>query len=253
MPLPTKTQTSLPVWIPLPTLTPNDAEKLVRDLLINNGGCRLPCWWGINPGETSWQEANQFLVTFATKIEQGTSGVIVENGTTYDVTDYSVIYDNNEIVVSVGLFIRDDIVNTIYAGSDITTSNYQVDQLLSEYGKPDKVLIKTYTNTPGLGLPFRLVLFYKDYKILAFYEFEAQIEGNYLRGCPQRTNPWLRLGQADKKWTDEAIDLAISGPDSPNPLRPLEEVTNMSIDDFYETFKNPESKSCIVTPMEYWP
>src|SRR5688572_13990138 len=44
-----------------PTMTTDEAKRLVRDLLENNAGCKLPCWWGITPGKTTWSEARQIL------------------------------------------------------------------------------------------------------------------------------------------------------------------------------------------------
>jgi hypothetical protein len=43
------------------TLDSEEAQKLVQKLLENNGGCKLPCWWGITPGKTTWAEARQIL------------------------------------------------------------------------------------------------------------------------------------------------------------------------------------------------
>jgi hypothetical protein len=54
-PLSTRTPT-LP-----PTLTAPERIGKFRELLITNLGCRLPCWWGMTPGESLWTDANQFL------------------------------------------------------------------------------------------------------------------------------------------------------------------------------------------------
>jgi hypothetical protein len=250
----TLTQTPISTWTPLPTLPTSEAADLVQDLLTKNSGCRLPCWWGITPGETSWQEAQQFLTTFATRIGQGQSGVIVEDGMTYEVTNYSVTYRIKDVSEGGGVSFstRNGIISTIYVGTNSTLQSYQLYQLLSEYGIPEKVLINTYNNSPSDFLPFSLALFYSNYRILASFEFEAKKEGKYLRGCPQTIGPFLQLWRPDRIWTVQDIELAVSGPDSTNPLRPLGEVTNMSIDDFYETFKNPENKSCIETPADFW-
>jgi hypothetical protein len=43
-----------PTWTPLPAVPPATADAIVEDLLKNNAGCRLPCWWGVVPGETQW-------------------------------------------------------------------------------------------------------------------------------------------------------------------------------------------------------
>ena len=36
-------------WTPLPDLTIDEARENLRNLLETNGGCDLPCWWGITP------------------------------------------------------------------------------------------------------------------------------------------------------------------------------------------------------------
>jgi hypothetical protein len=52
-PTPTATYTPRPTvtpsLTPLPTLDPDAAATLVLELLDNNGGCSLPCWWGATP------------------------------------------------------------------------------------------------------------------------------------------------------------------------------------------------------------
>ena len=52
-----------------PTMAPEDAMEFVLELMENNGGCHLPCWWGqIVPGVTRWEDAKSFLETFASDI-----------------------------------------------------------------------------------------------------------------------------------------------------------------------------------------
>jgi len=33
-----------------------------------NVECRLPCWWGVLPGKTSWQNAEKYLSSITTSI-----------------------------------------------------------------------------------------------------------------------------------------------------------------------------------------
>jgi hypothetical protein len=56
MPAPTPkppTPTVPPSPTLVPTLTADQEQALVLDLLQNNAGCRLPCWWGFTPGKTT--------------------------------------------------------------------------------------------------------------------------------------------------------------------------------------------------------
>ncbi len=51
---------------PVSTFSPTEASARLQDLLKTNAGCRLPCWWGITPGKTTWDEAEEYLKTFTT-------------------------------------------------------------------------------------------------------------------------------------------------------------------------------------------
>lgn len=48
---------------PLPTLSDAQAEALALDLLKNNRGCDLPCWWGFVPGVTRPDEARDYFLS----------------------------------------------------------------------------------------------------------------------------------------------------------------------------------------------
>jgi len=63
-------RTPTPSFTPLPRLSPSEAVQLVNELDRTNGGCELPCWWGITPGESSWGETKHFLQSFAVEITE---------------------------------------------------------------------------------------------------------------------------------------------------------------------------------------
>jgi hypothetical protein len=57
------------------------------------------------------------------------------------------------------------------------------------------------------------------------------------------------------EWTDEDIDRMSLGEDMSGKylrLKPIEEVTSMTIESFYKTFNNPQKTKCIDTPSKYW-
>jgi hypothetical protein len=46
------------------TMTPVNLlsrEQQLTQTYETNGGCKLPCYWGITPGETSWDVASMFV------------------------------------------------------------------------------------------------------------------------------------------------------------------------------------------------
>ncbi len=74
--LATSSATSVPSFSPLPTYSPtseftptvaptlpiDQAQVELLEMLSNNGGCQLPCLWGIVPGKSTYQEAQAILL-----------------------------------------------------------------------------------------------------------------------------------------------------------------------------------------------
>lgn len=59
-PAPTATTEPIATALPSPTVTPTLSEEealaYFQELFKDNGGCELPCWWGITPGVTTEEE-----------------------------------------------------------------------------------------------------------------------------------------------------------------------------------------------------
>ncbi|HSG43771.1 MAG TPA: hypothetical protein VLA72_11500 [Anaerolineales bacterium] len=70
-PYPTITLTPTIIWISLSTLPVQEAQAGVKELLETNGGCELPCWWGIAPNYIPWFEVVHFLPPMITRVGQG--------------------------------------------------------------------------------------------------------------------------------------------------------------------------------------
>src|SRR3972149_2562983 len=170
---------------PLPTMDSIEALKYVQNLFLTNGGCRLPCWWGVEPGKTGGNEAKRFLTTFIKRIGQGESLTITEGGETYFTTNYSAYFDvnNHEEEGRIIFDLKNEIVAVITVDPVGTELAYALPKLLTAYGKPKDVYILTYQHAPFPFIPFSLVLFYQDQGILAYYELEAQRNGEDVEAC----------------------------------------------------------------------
>lgn len=244
-PLPT------PTWVALPTLQPDQAQALVLDLLENNTGCQLPCWWGFTPGQTSWQTAQSFLNTFASRISGGGS---------FKLSSYTVKIDVPEDVQPGAKLVqeytvRNGIIEMIATDAG-DSFRYTLPELLTSHGQPAEVWIRTFKETPGSTLPFHLVLVYSQQGIMAHYYDTAEKKDDQLQGCPQGSGyrPLLWLWSSDQKMTFmEAAKKAVRfGLDEAQYYRPLEEATGMAIETFYQTFKDPTNTTCLETPSEMW-
>jgi hypothetical protein len=249
MPSPPTPAQMLPTPTPLSTLSKQEAIVKVEHLLVDNGGCRLPCWWGITAGETSWAEAYQFLATF-TEVKQWSTKTVVRNGSTLIKANYDVYYQTPERRVGIGFNIRGDEIYLIIAGA----TRFIISTLLTEYGLPEDIFIHTAASVPEEYPPFILALFYRDLRILAVYNFETKRNGNYLLGCQtdKSSHAQLFLWSVDEIWTDQRIQDVVVGPDPNFPLQRFQDVTAMDIENFYQVFKYPDTDTCVQTLLDKW-
>ncbi|MEJ2710390.1 MAG: hypothetical protein P8074_22455 [Anaerolineales bacterium] len=248
----TATIISSPTWTPLATLVPEKALSFTEDLMRENAGCTLPCWWGIIPGKTSWVEAEHFMRSFATSIGQGDKPRDQENGETILVTNYSVDYHTQNGLGIVGFVVRSGKVTKITVGPYGTHSFYPLHKFLTIYGKPREIYLHTFSDSWGDGLlPFDIAMFYPDQGIAFVYHLQGEkVDGN-VRGCIDTiSDPSLYL------WKPGTVigfeDVHVRGLDSVNE-KSLETATELDIDTLYEASTTSDNPICIETPAELWP
>lgn len=265
-PTPSPTSTTLPTSTPVPTRTPtptplptlpaDQAQALMLDLFRNNAGCRLPCWWGITPGQTPWETAQRFLATFASGIAQGSSAEHHFN-TVYLIVPTEIYPHVVEFypVLTQDYDVIDGIVEVIEVEPGLVP-NYDLSEFLKAYGSPTEVWLRTYNQAREGDLQFDVVLFYPQQGILARYATQAQVVGSRIRGCPQQ-KPAAILAL----WSPERV-LTFSEATSQTgdirneewwPYRPLPEATGMDEATFYQTFQRSNNSTCLETPADLWP
>lgn len=235
------------------TLTADKERSRVLDLLQNNAGCQLPCWWGFTPGKTLWQTAQAFFASLGKRTNESDFRSLP--GTIIYTLKFGVSDQTNQDYVSQHYIVRDGIIEMIWANTG-DSQRYMLPQLLTNYGQPTDIWLRTYRNVREGELPFFLVLFYPQQGIMAMYVDSAERQGEKVRKCPQQTGSVLWLWSPDRKMTLE--DIARNGvefgpvEDLPN-YRRLEEATGISVGKFYETFKSVNNRTCIETAADLWP
>lgn len=149
---------------PMATLTVDTEQALVLELLNSNAGCRLPCWWGITPGRTTWEAANAYFASLGKTpgLYQGES-----------FTNYSVQFGVPEHDMKVGevFNVSNGLVDLISVSSKVVHNGevvfedeqqradwhrYMLPELLATYGQPTEVYIWTMQAAPapaGIPLP----------------------------------------------------------------------------------------------------
>ena len=233
---------------PSVTVLPTDeAPKMVQELLENNAGCRLPCWWGIVPGKTTWVEARHFLESFAVYIGE-TGGVRVPLPSPYSDATY----------MEQGYFINNGIVENIRIYNFNLAPNYYLPKFLENYGQPSEVWIQTFSQEEIGQWNFTYYLFYIDKGILIEYGLatsieDAIIDGNLQNCLKYAESPLIYLWspEQNKMSFQEAKHKFIPSANLPEPMS-LMDATGMDVKTFFETFKNPDASACIQTPKDLW-
>lgn len=233
---------------PISTFSPTEASSRLQDLLKTNAGCRLPCWWGITPGKTTWDEAEEYLKTFtALSTTQGSNELFAINAylplSKEKGTLSHTYYIKNNIVIGIDAFVY-DWMPLLYL------SNF-----LTEYGPPDEAFVRTFRYDENGSQPYQIDLFYGKLGVLLEYSGGTpNTVGEKIQNCFDNLySPFIYIWSSDTPMTSrEAIDALLNTQSMPYPI-PLDEATGMDVITFYEAFKSPNSTTCLETPAELWP
>jgi len=260
---------------PIPTLPVEQARAKLLELLANNGGCRLPCLWGITPGKSTYQEAQAILAPLQ-GISNSTGfrtegGSITPRYTAGDLilfTNASFNIDplsDNQIVSYLTFDAKEsqDLSDGYLPVYDSKTfgerlSPYMLPGILSELGRPASVTLHTYGKQITGSGGFEIVILYPEQGIFVHYTTQMETVEINVRGCPANAQVELNLypsgnTEAFAKSLSEINWGAFVLPEPINDShwKPIEKATAMSVEQFYETFRQPTDK-CIETPVKGW-
>lgn len=236
--------------LPIPTLTVTPEAVLnPAELLLSNGDCRLPCWWGIVPGETDWASAAALLAPYSVRIAP-----YERTGYTY-YTAYLINPEQpSEHTINVDLAVWDDTVQLISAlgetGSELTPS-----VVMGTYGIPDEVWLRTFSDIREGYLDFAVVLAYLEQGFLFEYGSQGTLDGEDVIGCIRNQQGSLELLVWDPKLGlnfTEASKIGLSGTVTAEFLA-LETATGVTLREFYNDFGPEGSEVCLRTPRPLWP
>lgn len=233
--------TPTPSFTPIPTLSKSEARQKISSLVRDNGGCYLPCWWGITPGKTSLFEAYQYLKSLNV-------GIAKPNN-----SSQAFGYNFSESLEGGGLIVNEDQkITLLVIDPNASKHSFQLHQIISNYGKPDNIFIKTDTCTLDNIPPFVLVLLYSNKHFLVIYDFNAKIISGSVSGCPRGIAPKVYIWSSDQIVSEKEIEYWALGGDPSTKLRPLNIATDLTIDTFYQMFIDQNKLNCIQTPIDIW-
>jgi hypothetical protein len=274
--IPTQKPIATSTLLPFPTVTPvlsiEDAQKILLELLANNGGCRLPCLWGITPGKSTYQES-QTIFNQLSMLSDRTS-FLPEGGTISPIyTDGNLMLrintgfnidtlSDNQVVKRVGFQARalkrdnngsSELFDWPFFSKQL--DYYMLPNILSEYGSPTTVMLSTMAKLPSSGVPggFKILLLYPDQGILVNYTMQMQLAGENIIGCPSNAHVEFELfpsGQADLFF--DLLEPSGWSQIIQKTYKSIDEVTSMTKEDFYQIFSQ-RLDECILTPANLWP
>ena len=258
LPTPTKqlpTFTSTPSPYPTPptprpttAMLPEEVNEYVRELLLKNNGCKLLCFWGITLGETTWDEDEELVMPFAYSIFPPDPGMDPASAYVYIRVDKNLYPDEFN---RLRFLMLGGVVMEIQGGTGLVQS-YNISEFLMTYGKPSEIHLGTWVSKRSLpDYPFKYYLYYPDLGIMAGYWATTNVSEDLVIGCPtNELPPWLNLWEPEK--FQSFFDLArLNDPGTEEKYFPdLEDATGMSVEEFYETFIDPESEACFEVPLE---
>jgi len=243
----------------IPTLPIDQANFKFLELLANNGNCQLPCVWGITPGQSSYIDAQNILVPLSS----------ISNFTDLSTSpgDISPMYTDGDNILAARmafLFSMNGVINHITFQIGIMASssefskkieNYTLQNILSQHGNPTKVMLSTMAKLPSSGVPdtFKILLLYPDQGILVNYTMQMQIVGENIMGCPSDSSAEFELyasGQSNSFF--DFLEPTGWPQIIENTYKPIDEVTAMTKDDFYQLFSE-QTEECVLTPASLWP
>lgn len=271
----TPTATSTLTLTTLPTLSPEQAQAVILDWLENNGDCRLPCIWRLEPGETTTEmrrdllalfgqvQGDNFLISRRSEDRNpGAIGYAYQSDSSHYLFVHLDFYEEGGRVKYLSLF-TDSTENDIRMFDDADykrlTRYYSLSQILTNYGQPSDIYLATWPYDPFTKSdyePFIIVLVYSELGFRVEYVFEAEKLDDKIIGCP--ANSVLTITTWQPKADISLQEIASIGigyefnKSSFKYFKPIDEVTSMDIDKFYNSFIIQGEETCITTPAEIW-
>lgn len=233
-------------------------QEIVIQLLLDNGGCDWPCWWGIIPGQTSWESASGYLSGFAESLKL----YQVRHKIWWYYGKFHVSVEGEEFP-TYGVSFRvnsNQIVDRIYTTSlwDIETPYNNLASVLNKYGPPDEIWIHAKARTQ-IGPLFSYVLFWGDIGFLTLKQdlHATLVQDEYLRLCPQNfTNSpriWVWNPEENLGFEDIADGSIINISEAVKvEYLQLEEISDMTVEEFYNVYLDPQTDFCFLIDRDPW-
>ena len=177
---------------PLSTRSDEEVTERLNYLFQTNGDCLFPCFWGIYPEQTRYDELHGVI----DKLDNSPFETLSENGHLRVSSDFT--YEKKGIIrVALNTDLQGEVVKDLEVtilnqlDTGITPdawSAYNIDKILETYGVPDTV--ELYFGTPYDALTFSIRLKYENIHTSIMYAGTTKEDKKYLTSssaifCPE--------------------------------------------------------------------
>ena len=263
----------------IPTLDADQAYVFLQNLMKENSDCQLPCWTNIKPGTTSNTDAETLLQPLSTLILGGISykykdkefSPPIAGGRDFFFDDVKIRFnfgwasEQTKNTVELLMISADALNNNLewaYSAGSYSHlfESYNLHNILSQYGMPTQVwtIAEVYyfgNDTPNSNLSeeFNLLIFY-DKGILIHYRMPLKrLAGARGKACPSEAFfDMMLVPPGTSQFYQGMMFSSITDSPSSSPYMPIEKSTQMTFDEFYQSFKNSNSP-CFEIPLTIWP
>lgn len=252
--------TSTPLWTPLPTFSSTAAEETLKTWVQGTFECLLPCWGGITPGQTSWNQARQIVEQLS-----GFSRVNISENFSCEFGGCSGIawslYPNT---VAEGAFYTkfpENVVHLIHiniqnegnAQKINLVRNIGLQEVFRWYGLPPIFLLNVEADQAEDRF-MELILVYPERQSIIKYVKQAELADDKVVNCGQDHQiEMFILDNKEQLASLNAITNAVETKDLhiDDRYKTIEEATGMTPNSFYEAV-SAFRDFCISTPVGMW-
>lgn len=241
-----------------------NTKALILEFLKTNGNCKLPCFWGITPGETTLDEVKRFIENLGWKGDEYHTFISPDD------TLYATLHTVDDNAIGIMIYPQNGLVDTIssgFGGRNFKTwmPFYTIEQVLSSEGVPSQIYVSLATglevSTPKIT-EYNLDIFYQKSQILVIYSGSAIKQGDSYKICPgnpHQGNPnvpedegsiSMFLGVPGNERTPEELINPFGQFGSPLTI---DAVFGMTPEEFYNKMTLSKEPACFLTPRSVWP
>lgn len=266
------------------TLSPEEMKIKIIESLQQNSNCMLPCLWGVSPVKTDLSEFQDFLSQFhedrtVKDYEIGVSDFGKYGGVSlvYQINDVYIIakfgYRKNKEETKLELLTMNayameslgidqnnqlPILAPIWGNMTFNKElkSYTLSTILSNYGKPDQILISVLPEELGRSdikwHPFSIILVYSQAGVFIEYIAPLKIEEDNFIVCSNEFHFNIVVWDVAQNLTLDYIFEQGSIEATQSNSKPIEDVTSYTVDEFYEIFSQPNEIICLDTSQKFW-